>query len=62
MTIAFGITAYLVLSFLFCWAVGSGMKRARAHDLGISLDEDTRRQDEAQLHYIRTGDTINVID
>ena len=61
MTIAIGIAIYLGISFLVCFAFGSSVKRYRADSMGISLEEDTRLQDEAQLAYLR-GETINVID
>lgn len=62
MTIASVIIIWLGLAFLFCAAIGANMKRYRAASLGISEEEDTRRQDEAQMHYLRTGETLNVID
>lgn len=56
------ITIWFILAFVVCAIFGAGAKQYRADSLGISLEEDTRRQDEAQLHYIRTGEAINVID
>jgi hypothetical protein len=54
--------AYLALCFCICSAIGRGIKNTRAMSLGISLEEDTRRQDEAQLEYIRSGKSINVCE
>lgn len=62
MNIALVILAYLAISFLVCWAMGNGMKRTRAMSLGISLDEDTRRQDEAQLEWLARRRAINTDD
>lgn len=62
MEIALWTAAYLALSFVVCVKVGTAAKQYRADGLGISLEEDSRLQDEAQLHYIRTGESINVID
>lgn len=56
-----GWIIYIVLCIVVPPAFGASIKRYRADSLGISLEEDTRLQDEAQMAYLR-GETINVID
>jgi len=62
MNIVFGLLIWLVISFVVCSIFGTAAKRYRAASMGISEEKDTWLQDKAQAHYLRTGETINVID
>ncbi len=54
-----GIAYYLIFSLITCLLLGAAIKNKRCADFGISHEEDQRLQDEAQMHYLRTGKPID---
>lgn len=53
------LAVYGVLCLVVPIWLGTAIKKHRAVN---GLEEDTRLQDLAQMHYLRTGECLNVVD
>ena len=54
------IIAYIVLCIVVPPALGASIKRYRAECNGMTLDQDTALEDEAQMYYLKHGKPMPV--
>lgn len=54
MIVVYGIVAYLLISVVIGSACGIALKMARCNRDGVSWNEDTHAQDQAQLTFLQS--------